>query len=67
MNLPVTDIQRCIGSNAKTLGLKHLRFPDMGESGGLPVGARVVHQGTGELLVQQNTILDGGTTFYEMS
>jgi len=34
VNLPVTNVARVIGSNAKTLGMNHLHFPCMGASGG---------------------------------
>ena len=61
VNLPVTHIPECIGSNAKTLGLQRLQFLDMGTSGGSPGGTREVHHGTDELLIQQNTIPDGET------
>jgi len=61
VNLPVTNVPGCIGSNAKTLGLQYLQFLDMGASGGPPNGADIVHHGTGKLLIQQNTILDGQT------
>jgi hypothetical protein len=50
-NLPVACVPMCTGSNAKTLGLKHLQLPDMA-AGGRPLdGARVVHRWTDELLV----------------
>jgi hypothetical protein len=62
VNLPVTNVPSCTGSNAKAIGLKHLQFPDMGASGGLPDGSRVVQHGKDELLVQRNTIPDGQTT-----
>lgn len=42
VNLLVTNVSRCIGSNAKTLGLKHQQLPDMGASGGPPEGAHAV-------------------------
>jgi hypothetical protein len=58
VNLLVTNVPGCIGSNAKTLGLQ---FLDMEASVGPPNGARVVHHGTDELLIQQNTIPDGKT------
>ena len=61
VNLPVSNVPGCTGSNAKTLGLQYLQFPDMGASGGPPNGARVVHRGTDEPLIQQNTIPDGET------
>lgn len=32
VNLSVTGVPSCIGSNVKTRGLKHLPFPDMGLS-----------------------------------
>jgi len=43
------------------LGLKHLQFSHMGRCGGPPEGARVVHLGTNELLIEQNAIPDGET------
>jgi hypothetical protein len=61
VNLPVTNVTGCIGSNAKTLGLQYLQFLDMGAGSGPPDGARVVRHGTDELLIQQNTISDGKT------
>ena len=61
VNLPVTNVPGCIGSNAKTLGLQHLQFLDMGVGGCPPNGTRRVHHGTDELLTQQNTIPDGET------
>ena len=62
VNLLVTNVRRCTGSNAKTLGPKHVHFPDIVASRGPPDGARVVYQRTDELLLQQNTIPDGETT-----
>jgi len=59
VNLPVTNAPGCIGSNAKTLGLQYLQFPDMRASGGPPNGLRMVHHTTDELLIQQNTFPDG--------
>jgi len=54
-----TNVPTCIGSNLKTLGLKHLQFPDMELRGGPPDGVRIFHHRTEELLVQQNSIPDG--------
>ena len=62
VNLLITRVPSCIGNNAKTLGLKHLQFPEVGVSGGLPDGACVVRHRIDELLVQHNTIPDGETT-----
>jgi len=59
VNLPVTNAPGCLGSNAKTLGLQHLHFLDMGASSRPTDGAHIVHHGTDELLIQQNTIVDG--------
>jgi hypothetical protein len=59
VNLPVTDVPRCIGTNAKTLGLHHPQFLDFGASGGPLDVTRIVHH---VLLIQQNTIPDGETT-----
>ena len=61
VNLPVTNVPGCTGSNAKTLGLQYLQFRDVGASGGPSNEARIVHQTTDELLIQQNTIPDGET------
>jgi len=62
VNLLVTNVPRCTGSNAKILGLKHLQFPDMGAFGGPTDGVRVVQQRSDELLVQQNSFADGDIT-----
>ena len=43
------------------LGLQYLQFLDMGAGSGPPDGTHVVHHGTDELLIQQNTISDGKT------
>jgi len=61
VNLPVTNVPGRIVSNAKTLGLQHLQFLDMGASGGPPNGTRIVHHWTDKLLIQQNTIPYGET------
>jgi len=59
VNLPVTNVPGCIGINAKKLGLQYLQFLDMGVCGYPPNGTRIDHHRTDELLIQQNTILDG--------
>jgi hypothetical protein len=51
VNLHVTSVPGCIGSNAKTLGLHHLQFLDMGASGGPPYGTPMVHHGADEVLM----------------
>jgi len=61
VNLPVTNVPGCIGSNAKKLGLQYLHLPDMGVCDCPPNVTRIVHHGTDELLIQQNTIPDGET------
>jgi hypothetical protein len=38
VNLPVTSAPTCIGSNEKTDGLKHLRFPDIVQAADLQMG-----------------------------
>jgi len=53
VNLTVISVPRCTGSIAKTLGLKHLNFPDTGAGGGRPDGERVVHRRTDELLIPE--------------
>jgi hypothetical protein len=62
VNLLVSNVLSFNGSNAKTLGLKRPQFPDKGASDGSPDGARVVHHGTNEPPVQQNSIPEGETT-----
>jgi len=59
VNLPVTIVPGCIGSNAKTLGLLYLQFPDMVATDGPPKGTRIVHRGTDELLIPQSTMGTG--------
>ena len=63
VNLSVTSVPRCKGSNAKTLGLQNPQSLDMGASGGHPDGTSIIHHGTYELPIQQNTIPDGETAF----
>jgi hypothetical protein len=53
VNLPVTNVLKVTGNNAKTLGMKHLPFHYMGARGERPDRARVVHHGTDELLIQR--------------
>jgi hypothetical protein len=45
MNLTVTNVPECIGSNANNLGLQHLQFLDIGASSVPPNGTRIVHHG----------------------
>jgi hypothetical protein len=61
VNLSVTIVPVCTGSNAKTFGLQHVQFLGMGESGGLSNRTCIVRPGTDELIIQQNTIPDGET------
>ena len=49
-------------NNSKTLGLKHLPFPEMRAFGGTPYGAPLVHHRTDELLVEEDSIPNGDTT-----
>ena len=62
VNLPITTVPRCSGSNAKTIRLKYLQFPGMGASGGPPEGASILDHSTHKLLVQQNSTPDGKST-----
>jgi hypothetical protein len=62
VNLPVTEVPRGTRNKAKTLGLKHLKPPDMSASCGSPDWARVVHQGSNKLLVEQHSVPDGEFT-----
>ena len=53
MNLTVVIVPMCTGSIAKTLGLKHLKFPDTGAGGGPQDGERVVRCRRDELLIPE--------------
>jgi hypothetical protein len=59
VNLPVTNVPRCVTRNAKTLGLYHLRLPDVAAGSGPPDRTCVIHHRTDELLVEQHTVFDG--------
>jgi hypothetical protein len=59
VNLHVTNVPRCTSSDAKALGLKNLQLPEVAASGG--DGARIVHHGAYELLIQQNSVPGGET------
>jgi len=61
VNLPVTNVPKVTGNNAKTLGMKHLAFHYMGARGERSDRARVVHHGTDELLIQRDSISIGET------
>ena len=56
VNLVATNVPRCAGSIVKTVGFKHLHFPDMGTISG------PLHR-TDELLVKHKSTRDGKTTF----
>jgi len=58
----MTSEPRCIGSNAKTLRLKHLQFPGMGAGSRPPDGTCLAHHRMDELLIQQHSISDGENT-----
>jgi hypothetical protein len=59
VNLPVTNVPRCISRNAKTRGLYHLQLPDVAEGSGLPDWTCVIHHATNEVPVEQHTVSDG--------
>ena len=62
VSLSITDVPRCTSSSAKTVGLNHLQLSAMGTGSGPPEWASVVHFGTDELLVKQDTVPDRETT-----
>jgi hypothetical protein len=45
----------------KALGLNNLQLSDVAAGGEPPNGARIVHHGPYELLIQQNSVPDGQT------
>jgi hypothetical protein len=59
MNLPVTNVPRCVIRNAKTLGLQHLQLLDVVAGKEPPDRTYVIHHRTDELLVEQHTVPDG--------
>jgi hypothetical protein len=62
VDLSVIDVPRCPSSNAKTLGWKHLQLPNVASSSKPRDGAGIVHHGTDELPIEQNTIPEGEAT-----
>ena len=62
VNLPATHVRRCTSSNAKTLGLKHLKLSDVASRSGPPDGARIIHHWTDKLPEEQNTVPNGEAT-----
>jgi hypothetical protein len=58
INLPVTNISRCIRCNMKTHGLQHLQLPDMAMSRGPPDQAFIALHRMLEFLMKQHTISD---------
>jgi hypothetical protein len=50
MNLPVTNVPRCVSRNAKTLGLQHLQLSDVAAGSGPPDRTCVIRHRTDELL-----------------
>lgn len=68
LNLPLTSVPTFTDSNAKTLALKHLEVPDVATSSGPLEGTCLAHQGTDELLVEQDSIPDvENTSVYDSS
>ena len=63
VNLSVTDVPRCNSSDAKTLGLKHLKLSDVATWSRPPDGARIIHNWMDELPEKQNTVPNGEATF----
>jgi hypothetical protein len=59
VNMPVTNVPRCVSRNVKTLGLKHLQLPEVPAGRGPPDLTCVIHHRTNELLVEQHTVSDG--------
>jgi hypothetical protein len=62
VNLPSTDVPRRTSSEAKTLGLKHLKLSDVASPSGPPDGVRIIHHWTDELPEEQNTVPNGEAT-----
>ena len=62
VNLLATHVPRGTSSNAKTLGLKHLKLSDVASRSGPPDGARVIHHWTNELPEEQKSVPNGKAT-----
>jgi hypothetical protein len=58
VNLPGTNVPRCVSCKAKTPGLLNLQLPDVAAGSGPPDRTCVIHHGTDELLVEQHTVSD---------
>jgi hypothetical protein len=59
VNLPVTNIPRCVCCSVKALGLQHLQLLDMDAGSGPLDQACIVHCRTDELLIKQYVVSDG--------
>jgi hypothetical protein len=60
VNLPLTNIPRCVCLNAKTPALQHLQFPELRVGGWRPDRARlVIYQNTNKLLTRHKTVPEG--------
>jgi hypothetical protein len=58
VNLPVTNVPRCVSCNAKLLGLQDLQLLDMAAGSGPPDQTCLANHRTDELTVEQHTISD---------
>jgi hypothetical protein len=62
VNLSATHVPMGTSSNAKTLGVKHLKLSDVAMRSGTPVGARIIHHWMDEVPEKQDTVPTGETT-----
>jgi hypothetical protein len=59
VNLPLTNVSRCVSRNAKTIGLQHLQLPDVAAGSGSLDRICVINHRKDKLLVEQHTVSDG--------
>jgi hypothetical protein len=62
VNLPVTNVPRCVSRNAKTHWLQHLQIPYIAAGSVHPDLACIVHHRTDKPLVKQHTVSDEQAT-----
>ena len=57
-NVLFDNVPRWVSSNVKTLGLRHLQFPDMDEGGKSLHMACIIHLRRNELLTKRSTVAE---------
>jgi hypothetical protein len=58
VNLPLSNVQRCVSRIAKPIGLQYLQLLDVAAGSGPPDRTRVIYRRTDELCAEQQTVSD---------